>query len=218
MKMIDELKKQYDSKSIKEIETEMKKFQTSFVEAEEQKIRCLFYLKKTARYREFPGYKNTGFDVFLSDKFTMRINTYHGLEKAYFHFPKEAKKYSAGLIAKISKKCGAAKIKPVLEAIQKADNKLKTNITREAIEVIVNKHKKVVPIKQLKEVVGIEEMRGRYETERSRRIALEKENKELSEQISKLQETVANYENLREAVAAFGSEGKIQEQEVGMLS
>lgn len=150
MKTIEQLKKQYNPKPIKEIENEAKKSQAQAKQLQEKMIEILFYLERTQRFKENPVYQKSTFREYLSFEFGMRFSTYHETRLALINFPELSKKYSPQLYRAIKTKCGADEVPRVVEEIKeeekkKAKVKKAGKLPREAIQEIIDRHKKPAP-------------------------------------------------------------------------
>jgi len=147
MKTIKELKAEYDSKSITEIEQEAKKTQGKAKEIHAEFIEILFYMERTGRYKENALYKNTGFPQYIEFQFGIRWATYHETRLALGNFPDFSKKYSPALVTSIKSKCGAKKTPAVIKQIEAKQAKRKTPLVREEIQEIVDKYRKPVVVR-----------------------------------------------------------------------
>ena len=136
----ENLNKMYDGKKIEEIETEITGKHDLLIETQKDMIFALSSLKMTNRYKENPLYRESSFKEYLLGMFNMRENNFYEMERAFIQFPKEARLYGVGLVAKVRRKCGAKKERAVFAEIAIMQGTLKTPIKREKIESIIEKH------------------------------------------------------------------------------
>lgn len=128
-------KKKFDGMSIEKIEQDLL---SNFLDAKNSRrkfIEGLHYLESTKRFRDNVLYKDSSFELYINDKFSLRITTYRKEAVAYLQHPKESVKYGTGLVNKVRKNCGVLKVKKVFNEIDKAKN-----VSREKINEIIEKH------------------------------------------------------------------------------
>lgn len=208
---IEELKAKYDSQPIVDVEREVEESKALHQTAHEEMILALFYLERTARFKENPRYAKSSFAQYVKDRFGISWNAYLRARIVYVTLPGEARDFGPGLVGSVVARCGSGLASKVFSDIRAAQSKRKTELPRAEIEKIVSKHaerhnkmvqarrKALAPAKQAKRT----EARPLTYTElESRYAALRKENDELratlaqkEDQIEKLLATVESFRN-----------------------
>lgn len=181
--VLEGLKAKYDQKSAEEIVDTLLTAKKRLKELQKEMILGLFYMERTRRWKEYPGYKNTSWEPFLDDLFKMRPTTYRNLLFAFQSFPVESEMYSPGVVVKIKETCGVENLPKVLREITVKDESLIRPIKREQINKIIEKY--ALP-KTPAKIEDKTDWRQRYLAEHDIRLALERINEELKNQITKL--------------------------------
>jgi hypothetical protein len=181
--ILKQLKEKYDNTPVNEIINGLLLAASQMKNMQREMVLGLFYMERTMRWREYPGYKTSSWERFLDDVFKMRTTTYRNMVFAFQSFPDEAKLYSVGLIIKIKETCGIERLPHVLREIKTADDSLTNPIKRERIEKIVQKY--ALP-KAPAKAEDITDWRQRYLAEHDIRLALERENEKLRKRLKAL--------------------------------
>jgi len=116
---------------------------------------------------------------------------YYAARKIYCQFPDEAEWLGVGFLAEVQRKCGVEALEPVIEELSKLDAARIGPVTVADKESIIKRYAKPATKKNDQPATV---WRAKFEAERQMRIALEAENKELTEQIEKLKATIRKYE------------------------
>jgi len=210
---LKQLKKKYGEKKINEVEKEVRESNELSLEARKTAIFALRYLEATVRYKENKVYGKSSFKNYLLGQFNIREATYRESLRAFTKFEEPTKKYGVGLIAKVSRECGAAKETQVIKEIVEKDKSLKTPIQKDQINQIIAKHAK--PKSQYKSYQALynESQRDieRYKTIISDQKALIAEQ---AEQIERLKATVTELRAMKAAIMPFMGNEKAVEQRV----
>lgn len=111
-------------------------------ESQREFYEILFYLQTTSRYKELPGYKKSSFWQFIEDNFNIRKGTFMENIKAWTRYPEIAADFGTGLVTKIERMCGAAKIPKVAAEIRKERDGHKKPLPRARIETIIQSFRK----------------------------------------------------------------------------
>ncbi|MDY7037207.1 MAG: hypothetical protein SV375_13710 [Thermodesulfobacteriota bacterium] len=188
MKTIEQLKTEYDNKSIKAIEKEAKDTQGQAKDVYVRFIDLLFYLERTARFKENPLYKTSRFQQYLSFEYGIRYTTYHEDRLAHSNFPEFSRKYTPQLVKSIKVKCGSNNVAKVIREIETKDTGSKKPITRDAIQDIINKNRKPEAPKPVKLDPKVLENRLAKSQKAVKELASDGLSKD--RQIAKLKETV----------------------------
>jgi len=137
--------KQYEKKTIVEIEKDIKTSIESSLESRKDVTFALYHLKTSGRFKENPLYKKSSFASYLEGVYNIREGSFNESVRAFLTFPKESVKYGVGLVSKIHRKCGSSKEKQVLKEIKEKEKSLKTPIKRGQIAKIITQHAKPSP-------------------------------------------------------------------------
>lgn len=140
-----DLKEKYEKQTIEQIESQIKKDYEKSAKARMDATLALYYLKSSGRYKENPLYSKSSFKVYLEEVHMRRENTFNDEVHAYMNYPKEAVKWSPGVVAKVRRECGAKKEKEVFKEVNKKEKSLKTPIQRHQIQKIITAHAKPKP-------------------------------------------------------------------------
>ena len=186
----DELKKQYEKKTISEIEGSIKENNQLSLEARRDAIFALAYLEHSGRYKENPMYRKSNFENYLKGFYNIRINTYMESKRSFMKHEAETIKYGVGLVSKIYRQCGALKEQKVLDDIHATEKGLKAPIKRDKIDAIIQKYAKPTPpAKPGYKTLYINEMKQHQITKGLYKETL-LELKEAMARIEKLKETI----------------------------
>ncbi len=193
---------------IEELETLADSKKTCLMEARFLLLVILMYLKTSGRWKENKRYTKEGFEKYLWDRHSMRINTLNREYHIFVKFPNEAKEYGPGLINKVVDLCGAKAAPDVLGQIEQARKQNNGVIKSSKIEEIIQRNKrpeiaKVVNRPMPKAAVE-RSWKEKYEAEvkahevtKMRLRASEEENKRKDERIEKLAAAVRKMEEIR---------------------
>jgi len=196
---IEELKKQYDGKSIVECVTEAKTLNEGMIKQGEELVGLLWYLEKTKRFHDYEGYAKIAFKVFVFEICHIPYNRYRQLAYAYNWYPVESREYGPQTIQAIRSSVGVVKIPKVLGEIKKkVSNITAPDKRREAIAEVIKKYtppKKVVPATDTKSY-----WKRKYEELFDKYKLLEKENGEMREQLSRQRVPLENLQKVRDIV------------------
>ena len=195
------LRKKYDTKKLADVESDVLHLKKTTFSAQKGMIETLHYLETTERFKEDKAYENSSFDVYLKDKFSMLPVTYQNMRIEFFNFREESLKYGPGLVTSVKKKCGAEKMTEVFKEIKAADKTPKKPITRERIQQVIEKHKKVraVPSDPVVKKNAID-WQSKYESEHKLRLEAERSIIKAYEQIDRLKETVLRLNSYQAAI------------------
>ena len=193
-----ELKKEFDGKSIDQLEKDAKKLTGDVRQIQTELIRRLYYLKFTKRFKESSGYKKMPWGVYVKDKFQMTEATFHSLKIAYLRFPQESKVLGPGVVTTVRRQCGAEKTNTVLSEIMNLKKR-----SPDKVEKIIGKNS-LPKVKARKNQLSYNMLEKQLSEERQRVRELNALVAEKDEQIKKLKETV---EQLRSFVPPAFSEG-----------
>ncbi len=177
-KVKQELEGKYGGMPIGEVETAIKGFEATSMQAKKDQVLGLWYLEYTNRFRENSRYKNSEFKDYLRDLVNMPIGRYHDELFAYNAFPKDAEKYGCGFVCKVRHKVGTAKVDKVFSDISREDGKTKRNISLDKMEKILETHQ---PSREPRPRKGYKAM---WREEQVRRKETEKRMKELETELS----------------------------------
>ncbi len=188
---IKEIKELFDKKAINEVEKTIDEATQTVTSGRLERIKALFYLQHTGRFRENKIYKKASFDKYLLDRHLMTLGTYEKEKWAFSKHLDESQKRGPGIISSIKYKCGAGNVKKVLSEIKAAESKRKTPMPREKIQEIIDKNSKPVVEKPRKRPIKAFER----ELDGARATILEQGQtiKELHDQIGKLIKSVNEY-------------------------
>lgn len=208
---IEELKSKYDSRPIMDVEREVEESKSLHQTAHEEMILALFYLERTARFKENPRYAKSSFANYVKDRFGVSWNAYQRARVVYVTMPEEAREFGPGLVGSVVARCGSGVAPKVFSDIRAAQEKRKTEMPRAEIEKIVDKHAErhqksvMARRKSLKATKPEKRTAARpltYAELEQRKIALEQENAELraelaqkKDQIEKLLATIESFRN-----------------------
>ena len=191
--MKDKLKAIYGKLKLEQIEAQAKGFKQNSTNEFRKFIEALMYIELFKLWPENPMHKKSTFGAYILDVFNLRIKTYRNNKMALFNFPDESEKYGVGVIARIRRDCGATKVKTVLKQIKVKNGSLKTPITREQIDKIIenNTVRKATPKKNETERVQFWKEKALYWQKR----ALEAEAllKDKDEQIERQKSAIMNW-------------------------
>lgn len=181
---INRLKAKFDPMPIQDIEAVVEMHSQAMAKAQFDMVSDLFYLERTARFKENPQYAKASFDTYLKDRFDMTVSKYRNWRKALDLYYDVVEDVGIG---------------PVVEGIRKSEK-----ITRQVIDEYREAAPKLDTLRK-KKVLFDQTTKKRFPKEGNASIRvcanclhLEKENmalkKELAEarcQIEKLKRTVA---------------------------
>ncbi len=192
---IKEIVKEFEAKAIKTIEKVVDEAIKTMTGGRYERIKALFYLSHTGRFRENKIYKDSSFDRYILDRHLITVGTYENEKWAFLRFPDESQKRGPGIISSIKNKCGAGKVKKVLGEIKTAEGNRKTAIPRTKIQEIIDKNAKPVVEKPKKRPIKAFER----ELDGARATILEQGQtiKEQHDQIEKLKKAVNEYKEYK---------------------
>jgi len=201
---LEKLKKNYDDKNISQCIDLAKKFNQQMIEHGEKLVGLLWYLEKTKRYKEYEGYEQLGFDVFISEICYIPYNRYRQIAYAYNWYPKESKEFGPDVIQQVKQAVGVAKTPEILDEIEKKISSIKKPIKRrKIISDIIQKYKPKRYVSNdtksywKKEA---ENWKSKYEKAWDEIRTLQKENNELKEQLMKQRLPIENLGEIRKIV------------------
>jgi len=137
---LDDLKKQYDKKTIVNIEAQAKKSKALNLKHRKKFIFLLYYLDRTSRYKQNARFKNATFEQYIFDMFGLTIGTYEKERVAFIANPDETEKYGVGVVSKARKDCGVPAMQRVFVDLDK-----EKKLSRDKIIATINKHARPVP-------------------------------------------------------------------------
>ena len=100
-------------------------------------VLALHDLKRSNQWREDPRFKQGSWEMYLRDNFNMTPHSLDEAFRAYSYFPEVAEKYGPGFVTQVKTKCGAGKVREVVQQIEEAEAKRKTPIPRDKIQDII---------------------------------------------------------------------------------
>lgn len=185
--ILDTLKKQYDGQPIATIESDFIQYRDLAAANRKDFILGLYYLDRTKRFKENKLYKNSTFERYIGDVFSMK---YHAYDKERFSFiahPEASEKFGPGLVARIKDTCGAEKVNDVVKAIDDARD-VKT------IDKIIDKNAKPSKKDRKAKADKADETKKTIEAENSRHVKTIaeyiKNDGEQQDRIAKLLQTI----------------------------
>ncbi len=190
-KLIEQLKKKYDGKSLKEVEKSLDGFNTKSHENRKAFIMGLYYLKCSTRYKEDKRYKTTSFENYALERHNIGDRRFRDELNAFVQHEPETKSLGVGMVIKIKKKCGAKKAPVVLKKIAAIEKEVKRPLDRQQINSVIWDNRK--PGKEKKAKTGPTMAEFKADLNSTRKELSTKYNiiKEQADQIGKLQKTVA---------------------------
>lgn len=106
-------------------------------------IETLIGLETSGSYKKHERYARSSFDNYINDRFNIRSATYRENKLAFVKFPAESGEYGVGLVSKVIRCCGRMQAQKVLDKINTKKSELKTEITSQQIEKIIQESKEV---------------------------------------------------------------------------
>lgn len=199
----------YDTLSITDLERKVVELSTLSRESMREMYVLLEYLRTSSRYKENPSYKKATFWQYIEDIFTIREGTYRENSRAFTKFPEYAVEYGVGIVAKIDKLCGGAKVSKVIDEIKRENISHKKPLSRSSVENIIQKYRATPKISKTitdwKSMYEAEKL-AHDETRKSLKISVARVN-ELNAQILKLKATAEKFVSIRSIC-----EGKVEQQ------
>jgi len=116
--MFEQLKKQFDQKSVQEVEKYADESKSKSLSGRMDFIKVLYYLRHTGRYKENRLFKNSTFEQYIGMRHQLRPATFENEAWAFFKFPKESENYGPGLVNKVRRTCGTEKVTEVMAKIE----------------------------------------------------------------------------------------------------
>lgn len=138
---IEELKTQYDGKSIEAIQREALTASKTQEAEHEKFISILFYLQHTKRFREAPGYTKRSFSEYIKNTYGMSVQTYEKYRFAYFQYPVESREFGPGMIMKAAARCGRESVGKVLKELKNTSLSIK-KVDPKTIDKAIEKYAK----------------------------------------------------------------------------
>lgn len=140
--VIQELKKENDKRTIREIQEEIHDQNNKSRNAMIRRTKLLFYLERTSRFKEIKEYEKVTFDTYIQHEYNLLYGTYERERKAVTAFPKQVESYGVGLVAKVIKETEKPEV--ALKAINGLTKKGKERPAdfRPKVEKIIEKHAK----------------------------------------------------------------------------
>ena len=140
---LETMKKQYDSKTILEIEGQIEGARETVYDAMVRQIEMLYYLDRTKRFRENKRYKDSTFETYIKGRFNITPNAYHEKRLALGWYPKESKDLGIGTVMRIHRDCEDRD--RVFGQIGKEQQARKTPLPQKKIEEIIQTHRRPKP-------------------------------------------------------------------------
>lgn len=197
------LKAKFDKEKIEDLIKYAVNYVSDMRTAQKSAIDVLWYLERTGRYKEYPGYEKADFRQFILDVIQMSPKQYHGARIGYYNYPEETAKYGVGVVTKIRKVCGDKAVKGVFKEIKAAESKRKTPLPVEQVHAIIEQHKLppkapktgVITKKVADEAVNWE---AKYHAEHKLYMQAVERIKELEGQLERAQAAIKRYAALKE--------------------
>ncbi|KKM71294.1 hypothetical protein LCGC14_1432070 [marine sediment metagenome] len=205
-KLIEQLKKKYENKSLKEVEKSIDSFNTKSHESRKSFIFGFYYLRFSTRYKEDKRYKATSFETYALERHNIRPTTFRNEVKIFNRYDKEAKALGIGVIRKIEEKCTPKKTPSVLRQIAAIEKEVKRPLDRQQIDSVIWDNRK--PDTEKKAETGPTKAEYRLDLNRVKLESIDKDKLigEQADQIDKLQKTViAKDEMVAEYAASYAS-------------
>lgn len=195
----------YDTLSITDLERKVVELSALSRESMREMYTLLEYLRTSSRYKENPSYKKATFWQYIEDIFTIREGTYRENSRAFTKFPEYAVEYGVGIVAKVDRLCGGAKVSKVMDEIKRENLSHKKPLSRSSVENIIQKYRATPRISKT-----ITDWKAMYEAESARhettktnlKIALA-EIKELHDQVSKLKSAAQKFNDMRDVFVGY---------------
>jgi hypothetical protein len=211
------MKKEYDSKPIKKCIDLAIKWNQEMIKKGEELVNLLWYLEKTKRFKEIPGYEKMEFSTFVNEICHIPYNRYRELAFAYNWYPEESKVLGPQTIQTIRNKVGVRRIPQVLKEIKLKTDKVESDTykpgvaakkKREAITNVLEKYKPKTKPKTVEDTKGYwkkkhDDLLDRYDDLLDRYKALEKELKSANERLEKQSKPLEAYFTIRDAVRLY---------------
>lgn len=228
-KLIESLKKKYDGKSLGEVERSIDCFGKKSHESRKTFILLLYYLKFTGRYKMNPKYKAASFDTYALERYNIRPTTFRNEMRVFAKYDKAAEELGIGVVRKIEKKCGAKKVRLVLDKITAIKKEAKRPLDRHQIDSVIWDNRKPTTKKTesgpTKAEYRADLNKVRVESVNKGQIILgqadqiERLKKTVTEYKAKYEELLIKYQALQKAtvpLAGYFKEYKGQKEEAGL--
>jgi len=135
---IKEWTKIYGPKTIETIVEQVKALDKQIVEKGKELIELLWGLERTKRWKEYPGYKDLEFKVFLDEICWIKYNRYNELRYAYQWFPEEVQRYGPHIIQAIKQRVGVVNLPRVLKKLNTMFPQVETGKQREKLNMYID--------------------------------------------------------------------------------
>ena len=204
-KLIEQLKKKYANKSLKEVEKSLDGFNAKSHESRKSFILGLYYLKCSTRYKEDKRYKTTSFENYALERHNIGERRFRDELQAFVKYEPGSKSLGVGMVIKIGKKCGAKKVPVVLKEIAAIEKEVKRPLDRKQINSVIWDNRKPAVKKA---ATGPTKAEYKTTLTNTRQELSTKYNmiKEQADQIDKLKKTViARDEMIAEYKASYAS-------------
>lgn len=142
IKLYEKMEVRNGKLTIDEIEAHQLKDSNTATSSRAKFILSLFYLKRTSRYKENPTYRQATFGDYIMGMYNLRKGTFYNESTSITNFPEESQRYGTGLISSIKTKCGANKMRIVVNEINAKETNAKKPLTHDIVEEIIERHKK----------------------------------------------------------------------------
>lgn len=195
---LKKMEKLYGNKTIEECVKAAKDMYSDILDSSQKLMYLLRYLKKTKRWKEYDGYDQIDFKVFVYEVCCIPYNRFLQISWAYKWYPDASKKYGPHVIQTIKEATGASKVPTVIEELNKKVSKVKDpEKKRVLIYSIIDNHRVVYPKKTTSGDTKTY-WRNKYNDLWKKYQVLQKENDELREQLAKQRPSVEKFMKVRE--------------------
>jgi len=135
---ITKWRERYNAESIQAIIKKVKALDKNIIATGKELIWLLWGLERTKRWKEYQGYKQLAFKIFLDEICWIKYYRYNELRYAYQWFPLEAEKYGPHTIQAIKERVGVAKLPKVLAKLTTLVPSVQTGKQREELNKYIN--------------------------------------------------------------------------------